>query len=131
MCRAWPAAFVRDQDDIAERLAADPRRVVLEEAAFAVRAGEVELLAVVESADVGDNRPDGLRAVRDTFIAEPSSDVVGQAVHPDRLVVGCRNADAVETSDNVGVPPSTGVSLFVNMERSSLLGTTTRSTTRP
>src|SRR5262249_53216213 len=98
-----------DQDDVAERFAADPGRVVLEEAGFAVRAGEVELLAVVESADVGDDRPDGLGAVCDTVHRRTlDGGVVGQAVYPDRLVVGGRHADAVETSDQRGRSPLGG-----------------------
>src|SRR5215475_10212473 len=49
-----PGGVAGYQHDVAELLTtADPGGVVLQEAAIAVRAGEVELLGVVESADVG------------------------------------------------------------------------------
>jgi hypothetical protein len=48
-----PGGVASDQDDVTELLAADPGRVVLQEAVLAVRGGEIELLVVVERADVG------------------------------------------------------------------------------
>jgi hypothetical protein len=40
-----PRGVAGDEDDVAELLAADPGRVILQEAVLAVRAGEVELLS--------------------------------------------------------------------------------------
>src|SRR5215472_8991356 len=50
-----PGGVAGDQHDVAELLAADPSGVVLQEAVLGVRAGEVELLGVIERADVGDD----------------------------------------------------------------------------
>jgi hypothetical protein len=67
-----PGGVAGDQHDVAELLIADPGGVVLEEAILAVRAGEVELLGVLQRADVGHDGTDRLGALRDPFIAEPS-----------------------------------------------------------
>ena len=45
-----PGGVASDQDNVAELLAADPGGVVLQEAVFAVGAGEIELLVVIERA---------------------------------------------------------------------------------
>src|SRR5215831_15656995 len=46
-----PGGVAGDQDGVADLLAADPGGVVLQEAVLAVRAGEAELLVVIERAD--------------------------------------------------------------------------------
>src|SRR5215469_2730261 len=56
--------------------------------------------AVIERADVGHDGTDGLGALHDAVHRRALyGDVVGQAVQPDRTVVGGRNADAVEADD--------------------------------
>jgi hypothetical protein len=45
-----PGGVAGNQHDVANGLALDPSGVVLEEAVVAIRAGEVELLGVIESA---------------------------------------------------------------------------------
>src|SRR5215831_14465834 len=49
-----PRSVAGDQDDVADRLAADACRVVLEEAVLAVWAGEAEFLALVQRADIDE-----------------------------------------------------------------------------
>ena len=63
-------------------------------------AGEVELLGVIERADAGHDGTDSLGALHDAVHRRAlDGDVVGQAVQPDRMVVGGRDADAVEAGD--------------------------------
>src|SRR5215467_4576475 len=52
-----PSVVSGDDDDVPERLAVDPRGVVLEEALVAVRTGEVELLAVIQRTNVEQQGP--------------------------------------------------------------------------
>lgn len=61
------------------------------------RAGEVELLVIIERADVGHDGADGFGALHDAVHRRAlDSDVVGQAVHPDRLIVSALYFAAVE-----------------------------------
>src|SRR5215468_12277570 len=50
-----PGGVTRDQNDVADQLAAHAGGVVLQEAVLAVRTGVVELLGVIERADMGDD----------------------------------------------------------------------------
>jgi hypothetical protein len=63
----------RDEDDVAKRLAADPGGVVLDEAVLAARAGEDELLVVIERPDVGTIERTASAPCATPLIAEPSS----------------------------------------------------------
>src|SRR5271169_792374 len=96
-----PGGVAADQDNVADLpTTADLGRVVLQEAVLAVRAGEVELLGVIERADAGHDGTDGLGALHDAVHRRALyGDVAGQAVQPDRMVVGGRDADAVEAGD--------------------------------
>src|SRR5271169_876061 len=58
-----PGGVAGDQRDVADRLAADSGGVVLEPAVLAVWAGEVELLVVIERADVHQHGPHCLGAL--------------------------------------------------------------------
>ena len=63
------------------------RDVVLDEAVLAARAGEVEVLAVIELADGADDGADGVRALQGAVEHRPlQGDVAGQRVDPRRVV---------------------------------------------
>src|SRR5262249_47578207 len=104
----------------------DSSGVVLEEAVVAVRASEVELLGVIELADIGHDRTDGLGALHDAVHRRAlDGDVVSQAVQPDRTVLVSRNANAVEASDIChAAPPTTSALIVGDMGSSSSVGNT-------
>jgi hypothetical protein len=84
-----PGGVAGNQGDVADRLAADPGGVVLEPAVLALRAGESELLVVIERADGHQHGPHGLRAPHEAVHRRAlQSYVVGQVIQPLRVVIG-------------------------------------------
>src|SRR5262249_6865612 len=82
------SSVTRDQDDATDGLAVDLRDVVLEEAVVAVRAGEPELLVLIQGTDREHDRSDGFPALHDAVQHRPlHSGVVGHIVDPRREVV--------------------------------------------
>src|SRR5262249_5578575 len=91
-----PGGVSSDQNDTADRLAADHGRVVLEETVVAHGADEVELLGLIERADGDQNRAGGLGTTGDAIHRRAfDGDVIRQIVEPRREVVG-------ETGSRVG-----------------------------